>query len=97
MSSQSNDVDILKCEWNWESSILLDITTQYNRPGNPGSRLLADNILDEVRDRVRNLTLDPASGLTILKQKELFPDDMSDKIGNSSVFRKFIRLELYII
>jgi hypothetical protein len=98
MSSQTNEVDKgNKCEWNWESSILINILTSYPMPGNPGSRLLADNILDQVRNNLQNFALDPASQLEVSNVNMSFPDDLVTLNNKESVFRKFIRLELYLI
>ena len=98
MTTQTNEVDrASKCEYNWESSILLDIVTSYDLPGNPGSRLLADDILDDIRNATLGLILDQASGLTIIDQKMFFPSDLSNTTKSESIFRKFLRLELYIV
>jgi hypothetical protein len=98
MSTQTNEVDKgNKCEWNWESSILIDVFTSYDLPGNPGSRLLADNILDQVRANLNGMTLDPTSNLTILNINMSFPDDIITASAKENVFRKFIRLELYLV
>ena len=97
MSTQSNEVDKNnKCEWFWESQILLDIVTSYDLPGNPGSRLLVDNILEAVKDATNNLTLDVSSGLEIIRQTDSFPSDISTTSKNENIFRKFLRLELLI-
>ena len=97
MTTQTNSVDkTTKCENSYESSILLDIVTSYDGAGNVGSRLLADNIADKVRELTDNLTLDVASGLTILKQTQDFPNDIATITDTENVFRKLIRLELFI-
>jgi len=98
MTSQSNEVDKdNKCEYNWESQILLDVFTSYDLPGNPGSRLLADDILDAVRAAVNSLTLDVASGLTILNERLSFPSDITTTTNKENVFRKLMRIEMYIV
>ena len=97
MSTQTNTVDKNnKCEWFWESSILLDINTTYLRQGNTGSRLKVDNITDAVRNALNSLVLDVASGLTIITKTQNFPNDITTITDNKLVFRKFIRLELLI-
>lgn len=97
MTTQTNDVSKEnKCEHFWESDILLDIITSYDSTGNTGSRLLADNILDEVRRLTDSLTLDVASGLNIIFNTQSFPNDISTITPNESVFRKFIRIQLKI-
>ena len=97
MSSQSNEVDKQsKCEWVWESSILLDIVTRYDRAGDTGSRVLADDILDAVRDLTKSLTLDAGSGLEIVTTTQSFPSDLYSSSGDENIIRKFLRLELLI-
>lgn len=97
MSTQTNSVNKdTKCENSWESSILLDIITTYSSAGNLGSRVLADNILDKARELTNALSLDVSSGLTILKQTEDFPNDLVSITPNENVFRKFMRIELFI-
>lgn len=97
MTTQTNDVDKAnKCEWFWDASILLDIVTIYDSPGNTGSRLMADNIADEVRNRINSLQLDAGSGLEIFTKTISFPNDISTTTNNEVVFRKLIRLEMRI-
>lgn len=97
MSTQSSDVDKAnKCEYSWESSILLDIVTTYQNTDNPGSRLLVDDILNSVRNLTNSIALDVASGLTIVWQKQSFPNDIVTITDNESVFRKLMRIEFYI-
>lgn len=97
MSGQSNEVDKSnKCADKWESQILLEIYTSYDSQGNTGSRLLADNILDKVRELTDTLTLDVASGLEIVTQNQSFPNDLTSTTTNQIVYRKFIRIEFLI-
>jgi hypothetical protein len=97
MTTQTNSVDKAnKCEWRWESSILLDFFTKYDRSGNTGSRLELDNILDEAREQLNTLSLDVLSGLTIVTQTQNYPNDITSVTDNEIVNRKFLRLELLI-
>lgn len=97
MSTQTSQVSKTnKCEDMYESSILLDIVTIYNGAGNVGSRVLADNILDKVRELTNDLTLDVSSNLTVLRQTQEFPNDIVSITKNQNVFRKLMRLELTI-
>ena len=97
MSTQTADVDkATKCEWLWRSTILLDIVTRFPRPGNSGSRLLADNILEAVKDATNDLVLDPSSGLEAIRQDISFPGDQYASSGDENIFRKFLRIELRI-
>lgn len=97
MTTQSNEVDMtIKCGYRWESSILIEIFTRYPLPGNPGSRVLADDILDEVRELLNILELDEESDLEIIKKEFSFPSDLVTTTSNENVFRNFIRLNLLI-
>ena len=95
LTTQTNAVDKNnKCEWFWDSSILIDVVTRYDRPGNPGSRLLADDIMNEVRDLTNNLVLE--GGLSVIKQTQNFPNDITTITNDQAVYRKLMRLELKI-
>ena len=97
MTTQTNQVvKANKCEYAWQSSVLIDIFTKYNGTGNTGSRLLADNILEEVKNQTNNLSLDVASNLTIVWQTQSFPNDIVSLTKTENVFRKFLRIEFYI-
>ena len=97
MTTQTSQVNqMTKCGDVWESSILIDIVTTYDGSGNTGSRLLADNILDAVRNATNNLVLDVASGLVIQKQIQDFPNDIVTITENENIFRKLMRIELTI-
>jgi len=97
MSTQLNEVDKFnKCEYLWDSEILLDIRTVYQRAGNPGSRLLVDNILDAVRNLVKDIDLDVSSGLTINNRILSFPNDLVEIDDTEITYRKFLRLQLWI-
>ena len=97
MSSQTNEVDKNnKCEWFWESEILLDIRATFFLTEDSGSRLLIDNITDAVRNLTRNLILDGASGLEIIKTSMSFPNDLNEITEGEIMYRKFIRLNLLI-
>ena len=97
MTTQTNLVaKTNKCENYYESSILIDIVTSYTSQGNPGSRTLADNILDAVRAATDVIVLDVASGLVVLRQTQDFPNDITTITKNENIFRKLMRLELTI-
>ena len=94
LTTQTNSVDKAnKCEDFWNSSILIDVVTSYFGGGNVGNRLLADNIMDAVRNATKNLTLDASSGLIVQKQKQDFPNDITTITGTENVFRKIMRIE----
>jgi len=95
MSTQTNLVeDFNKCEDLWDSSILLDVVTRYKRPGNPGSKQLADDIMDSVRNLTNDLVL--TGGLTVIEQKQNFLNEFNEVTDDEVVYRKLMRLELKI-
>lgn len=96
MTTQTNQVDeSVKCGDRWNSSILLDVVTRYKSIGNTGSRLLADDIAEAVRNLLETkLTLE--GSLSVVYQVLDFPNDLSSVTENENVFRKFIRVELLI-
>ena len=97
MTTQSSAVEKSnKCEYYWLSSILLDVTSIYHKPGNSGSRFMVDSITDMVRALTRDLQLDPASGMEIITIVQTFPSDLFTATKAENVFRKFVRLELTI-
>mgnify|MGYP003648148018 CR=1 FL=1 len=98
MTSQTNNVNKAnKCEYIWESSITLDVITYFIGAGNTGSRLLADNILDEIRLLTNNISLEASSGLKVFSQIQSFPNDLATITKNENIFRKFIKIDLVII
>lgn len=97
MSTQSNEVNkTVKCEYSWESQILLDVITAYDINGNTGSRKMADDILDAVKTNTDTLILDVASNLTIVTQTQSFPADFETETVNEIVYRKLMRIEFLI-
>tara|TARA_R110000822_G_scaffold89740_1_gene207632 strand:+ start:282 stop:734 length:453 start_codon:yes stop_codon:yes gene_type:complete len=98
LTTQTNTVDKrTKCDYNWQSSILLDIVTKYNGSGNSGTRLFSDNILDKARELTNNLVLDASSNLTVIRQTQDFPNDIVSFTPDENVFRKLMRIEFFII
>lgn len=85
-----------KQDWDWESSILIDITTSYTKNSNAGGRILVDNILDRVRDLTKDIQLDAASGLRVIDVNQEFPNDIVTTTDTQNIFRKLMRLELKI-
>ena len=97
LTNQSNEVNKRnKCGDDWESQILIEVYTRYGLQGNTGSRLLADNILDKVRELTDVITLDVASNLEIVTQTQSFPSDLESTTSNQIIYRKFIRIEFLI-
>ena len=97
LSTQTADTrDDNKTEKQWESSLLIDIIQKIPRAGSVGSRVLVDDVADNIRNLTQNLTLDSNSGLTIIKQTIDFPAIDPSITVNETVFRKLIRYEFLI-
>ncbi len=97
LSTQTSSVDKNnKCEWFWNSTITIEAVTYYPRPGNPGSKLLANNIIDEVRFQTSGLVLDAESGLEIFVQTQDFPNGLTISTEHENIFREFITITLRI-
>ena len=97
LSTQTSSVDKNnKCEWFWDSSITIEAVTYYPRPGNPGSKLLANNIIDEIRVQTNDLVLDAASDLEIFVQTQDFPNGLAISTDHENIFREFITITFRI-
>lgn len=97
LSTQSNTVDKAnKCEYFWDSDILIDIVTIYPSTSNPGTTSLCDDITDKVRELTDNLTLSPSSNLSIISQTQTFPNNLSLHTDNENIFRNFVRITFQI-
>lgn len=97
LSTQTSSVDKNnKCEWFWDSSITIEAVAYYPRPGNPGSKLLANNIIDEIRFQTNDLVLDTASDLEIFVQTQDFPNGLTISTDHENIFREFITINFRI-
>ena len=97
MTTQNNNtLPDNKCEDSYLSSILLDVICRYDGAGNYGSRLDADDIMEQLRALTYNLTLDVWSNLSIVWQRQDFPNDINTVTDNEQVYRKLMRIEFYI-
>ena len=94
MSTQTNAQDPNKCQDGWRSTIVLEVFTRHKR--NHGSRVLADDIINEMLVELEDLNLEPASTMRIHNIRYSTPNDITDKRRNEVVHRKFLRYELEI-
>lgn len=95
-TQSSTQQKIEKTEDQWLSTVLVDVFTRYKKAGNTGSRLLAENIGDKIRELTDGLVLDSSSGLSIIWQDTNFLPDISSSTENEKVFRKLIQYEFLI-
>ena len=97
ISTQTNTVNKdTKCGYAYESTVLLDIVTSFYGRGNILKKTIADDILDKLRDLTDDLQLDISSGLYINRQTQSFPTDITTITPTENIYRKFMRLEMFI-
>lgn len=97
VTTQSNEVEkATKCEYQWRSSVLLEVVTRKTSVGNAGSRVMAENIMDAVRNATDTLALDVVSGMEIVNRRQSFPNDIIQRGDGEITVRKFLRIELLI-
>ncbi|MCT3788484.1 hypothetical protein HZQ67_14005 [Elizabethkingia anophelis] len=92
MTSQSKqENNEVKCGLRYNCRITLDVVTIYNNIA--GSRLLADDIMEEVMNRTQSILIQNFQILTVEKE---FPSDISTITSTQSIFRKLIIFNLKI-
>ncbi len=96
LTSQTKEVDKSnKCEYRWESTILIEIYTKTTSSGNTGSRVLLANI----EQAVYSLLL-PAlvvENFDTLNQSITFENQLETVTDTDIIFRSFLRLNLTLI
>lgn len=90
-TQQKSEGDPTKCDTPWDCYITLDVVTIYNNIA--GSRLLADDMMEEVMKRTQNVLV---SGFTVKKQSLDFPPDISTITSTQTIFRKLVTFNLII-
>lgn len=90
-TQQKSEGDPTKCDTPWDCYITLDVVTIYNNIA--GSRMLADDIMEEVMKRTQNVLV---SGFTVKKQSLDFPPDISTITSTQTIFRKLVTFNLII-
>ena len=84
------------CEDFWDTTINLDIMTSYPKGGNPGSRLLCNDITDEVRELTQDIQLDAQSGLKVMFQTFTAPTEIFLETESENIFRSIVTISLEI-
>lgn len=93
MTAQDKDVlKNTKCEYEWESSLLIEIYTRYSSAGNTGSRLLLNDIEQAVMD-VLNPKL-AIQGFTNVTQNITYETSLETITDTDNIYRSFLRLNL---
>jgi len=96
MTSQTKEViKPNKCDYRWETSLLIEIYTKNSSAGNPGSRVL----LNDIEQAVYTLLQDQLfiQGFTILIQNVSFEAQLDTITTTENIYRSFLRLNLTLI
>ena len=93
LTAQSKEVlKETKCEYEWETSTLIEIYTKVSSSGNTGSRVLLNDIEQAVYTLLNpKLTV---SGFTTITQNITFENSLETITDTEIIFRSFLRLNL---
>jgi len=84
-----------KCEYQWETSLLVEIYTKTSSAGNSGSRVLLNNIEQAIYTLL--LPKITISGFTNFTQNITFETQLETITDTENIFRSFLRLNLTLI
>ena len=84
-----------KCDYRWETSLLIEIYTKASSAGNQGSRVF----LNDVEQAIYTLLLPKVtvSGFNTLIQNTTFEAQLDTVTDTENIFRSFLRLNLTLI
>jgi len=84
-----------KCDYQWETSLLIEIYTKTSSAGNSGSRVL----LNDIEQAIYTLLLPIISitGFDTLIQNVTFETQLETVTDIENIFRSFLRLNLTLI
>ena len=84
-----------KCDYRWETSLLIEIYTKAPSAGNQGSRVF----LNDVEQAIYTLLLPKVtvSGFSTLIQNTTFEAQLETVTDTENIFRSFLRLNLTLI
>jgi len=93
LTAQAKDVlKETKCEYEWSTSLLIEIYTRTSSAGNSGSRVL----LNDIESAVSTL-LNPkitVAGFTNVTQNITYENQLETVTDTENIFRSFMRLNL---
>lgn len=96
LTAQTKEVEKTnKCEYRWETSLLIEIYTKTTSAGNSGSRVL----LNDIEQAIHTL-LNPkisVSGFDTLTQNISYEQQLETVTDTENIFRSFLRLNLTLI
>lgn len=78
-----------KCSVDKNRTILIDVITRYK--GNTGSRLLLDDIIEEIMLRTKNIVVE---NFVVNDWSISFPNEIITHTATESIFRKIIQFNL---
>jgi len=97
LTAQTKEVEKAnKCDYRWETSLLIEIYTKTSSAGNSGSRLLLNDIEQAVYDLLSS-GIEVDNGFEILKQNITFENQLETVTDTENIFRSFLRLNLTLI
>lgn len=93
LTAQTKEVDkSTKCEYEWETSLLIELYTKYSSAGNTGSRVL----LNDIEQAVMTL-LNPkitVAGFINVTQNITYENQLETVTDVEVIYRSFLRLNL---
>jgi len=96
LTAQTKEVDKSnKCEYRWESTILVEIYTKTTSSGNTGSRVLLANIEQAIYSLLLPTLV--VENFDTLNQSITFENQLETVTDTEIIFRSFLRLNLTLI
>ena len=96
LTAQTKEVEKnTKCEYRWETSLLIEIYTKTSSAGNSGSRVL----LNDIEQAIYTLLLPKITiaGFETFTQNITFENQLETVTDTENIFRSFLRLNLTLI
>ena len=96
LTAQTKEVEKSnKCDYEWETSTLIEIYTKVSSSGNTGSRVLLNDIEQAVYTLLNpKLTV---AGFTTITQNITFENSLETITDTEIIFRSFLRLNITLI
>lgn len=93
LTAQTKEVEkSTKCDYEWETSTLIEIYTKVSSSGNTGSRLLLNDIEQAVYTLLNPKLTVP--GFTNITQNITFENSLETITDTEIIFRSFLRLNI---